>query len=205
MAYNKVTSYGDSKNILESEIGLVTKTVQAEQSQASTIDSRKVITAGTLYDDSTDEYTAVSNPTADSYTAVTPVSGDNPSTKGWYERSGSEGSYVYTASTDTTVSDQKKYYAKVAGDNPKAEGWYEKSGSVYSASTDTSVDGTKTYYEKTHVATGMYGIVLHDYDMTDYDEKPIAIVVQGRVKADKVPSATVSAKSDLAAKGIYLV
>lgn len=109
MAYNKVTQYGDSENILESEIGLVTKTVQAAQSMASAVDGRKVIKAGALFDDT-------------------------------------------------------------------AEG-----------------------------GTGMYGVVLHDYDMTDYDEKPIAIVVQGRLKADKVSSEAASAKSDLAARGLYLV
>ena len=165
MAYNKVTHYGDSENILESEIGLVTKTGLAKQSAASTIDGRKVIKAGSLFDDSTDEYTAVENPTADSYEAVTPVGTENPTT----------------------------------------EGWYEKSGSTYSATTDTSVDGTKTYYEKSYTASNLYGVVLHDYDMTDYDEKPIAVVVAGRLKSDKVASAVVSAKATLAAQGLYLV
>jgi hypothetical protein len=154
MAYNKVTQYGDSENILESEIGLVTKTVQAEQSMASTVDNRKVIKAGALFND-----------TADTYEAVTPESGDNP----------------------------------------KEKGWYTKSGSTYTLTTDTTVQSGTTYYEKTRTATGMYGVVLHDYDMTDYDEKPIAIVVQGRLKADKVSSAAVSAKSTLAAQGVYLV
>ena len=47
------------------------------------------------------------------YTAVTPASGDNPKAKGWYERTGTgttEDPYVYTKTTDTTVSDQKTYY-----------------------------------------------------------------------------------------------
>lgn len=48
----------------------------------------------------------------DSYDAVTPVTGDNPKEKGWYERSGSAGSYVYTITTDTTVDSEKTYYAK---------------------------------------------------------------------------------------------
>lgn len=47
-----------------------------------------------------------------SYDAVTPVGTENPSEEGWYERSGSAGSYVYTLSTDTTVDSQKTYYAK---------------------------------------------------------------------------------------------
>lgn len=50
--------------------------------------------------------------TGATYDAVTPESGDNPSEKGWYERSGSAGSYVYTLSTDTTVDSEKTYYAK---------------------------------------------------------------------------------------------
>ena len=48
-----------------------------------------------------------------SYNAVTPVGTENPVSEGWYERSGSEGSYVYTATTDTTVDSEKTYYAKV--------------------------------------------------------------------------------------------
>lgn len=50
--------------------------------------------------------------TGTSYDAVTPVTGDNPAEKGWYERSGSAGSYVYTLTTDTTVAEGKTYYAK---------------------------------------------------------------------------------------------
>ena len=46
------------------------------------------------------------------YTAVTPAGTENPSTEGWYERSGSAGSYVYTLSTDTTVDTLKTYYEK---------------------------------------------------------------------------------------------
>ena len=45
------------------------------------------------------------------YEAVTPVEGDNPKTSGWYERSGEEGSYIYTLTTDETVDSEKTYYA----------------------------------------------------------------------------------------------
>ena len=48
-----------------------------------------------------------------SYTSVTPESGDNPAAEGWYERSGSAGSYVYTLTEDTTVSAGKTYYEQV--------------------------------------------------------------------------------------------
>ena len=57
MAYNKVTTYGDSENIVESEKGLITKTRQANASMATADVDRKVIKAGTLYtnpDDATD-------------------------------------------------------------------------------------------------------------------------------------------------------
>lgn len=48
--------------------------------------------------------------TSESYDAVTPAGTENPSEEGWYERSGSAGSYVYTLTTDTTVDDTKTYY-----------------------------------------------------------------------------------------------
>lgn len=47
------------------------------------------------------------------YSAVTPETGDNPSEKGWYERSGSAGAYVYTLTTDTTVQDGTTYYEQI--------------------------------------------------------------------------------------------
>ena len=47
------------------------------------------------------------------YQSVTPVTGDNPKEKGWYERSGSAGSYVYTLTDDTTVQDGVTYYEAV--------------------------------------------------------------------------------------------
>ena len=64
-----------------------------------------VVTKGEVYEDRL----AV---TGASYDAVTPVTGDNPAEKGWYERSGSAGAYVYTLTDDTTVADGVTYYAK---------------------------------------------------------------------------------------------
>lgn len=64
-----------------------------------------VVTKGEVYED----MLAV---TGVAYDAVTAVGTENPSEKGWYERSGSAGAYVYTLTTDTTVGDQKTYYAK---------------------------------------------------------------------------------------------
>lgn len=66
-----------------------------------------VVTKGVVYEDRL----AI---TGVDYSAVTPVSTENPSTEGWYERSGSAGSYVYTLSTDTTVNSEKTYYEQVA-------------------------------------------------------------------------------------------
>lgn len=47
-----------------------------------------------------------------SYIAITPAGTENPSNSGWYERSGTSGSYVYTNSTDIEVDDQKTYYIR---------------------------------------------------------------------------------------------
>lgn len=65
-----------------------------------------VVTKGEVYEDRLPV-------TSVSYDAVTPESGDNPSEEGWYERSGSAGSYVYTLTTDTTVDSEKTYYEQV--------------------------------------------------------------------------------------------
>ena len=46
------------------------------------------------------------------YTAVTPEGTENPSEEGWYERTGAEGSYIYTLTTDTTVDNEKTYYER---------------------------------------------------------------------------------------------
>lgn len=64
-----------------------------------------VVTKGVVYEDRL----AITDV---SYSSVTPQTGDNPSEKGWFERSGSAGAYVYTPTTDTTVQDGKTYYAK---------------------------------------------------------------------------------------------
>ena len=64
-----------------------------------------VVTKGDVYEDRL----AI---TGESYDAVTPETGDNPAEKGWYERSGNAGAYVYTLTTDTTVTEGTTYYAK---------------------------------------------------------------------------------------------
>ena len=66
-----------------------------------------VVLQGTVYEDRL----AI---TGASYDAVTPETGDNPAEKGWYERSGSAGAYVYTLTDDTTVAAGTTYYAKSA-------------------------------------------------------------------------------------------
>lgn len=64
-----------------------------------------VVTKGIVYEDRL----AI---TGESYSSVTPASGDNPAEKGWYERSGSSPNYVYTLTDDTTVTQGTTYYAK---------------------------------------------------------------------------------------------
>lgn len=49
------------------------------------------------------------------------------------------------------------------------------------------------------------GVVFEDYDMTDYDEFPISVVFQGRLREDAVSAEAKAKKSDFAAKGLYLV
>ncbi len=46
------------------------------------------------------------------YTAITTPGQANPSLEGWYERSGVEGAYTYTLSTDTEADAEKTYYAR---------------------------------------------------------------------------------------------
>lgn len=54
-----------------------------------------------------------------SYSSASPSGSENPATEGWYERSGSEGAYVYTLTTDNSVQGEKTYYIKneVGGTN----------------------------------------------------------------------------------------
>ena len=47
-----------------------------------------------------------------SYNPASPSGSENPATEGWYERSGSVGSYVYTLTTDNSVQSSKTYYIK---------------------------------------------------------------------------------------------
>ena len=73
----------------------------------------------------------------------------------------------------------------------------------------TTVDGRKvikagSLYTNPN-ESGEYGVVFEDVDITDYAEKPIAVIFQGRVKADKVASEVTAKKTDFAANGLYLV
>lgn len=150
MAFNKAEQYGESENILESAVGLVTKTKQATKSMAG---SDGVIKAGALFEESEDAYTAV------------------------------------TATT---------------GKNPKTEGWYELTGGKYAKTSDTEPAEGKTYYTKSTSDT-FIGVVFEDYDMSDYAEFPIAVAVQGRLKADKVSASALAKKEAFAKQGLYLV
>ena len=120
-----------------------------------------VVTRGAVYEDRL----AI---TGESYDAAADItSADNPTTKGWYEKTGDDS---YTASSDTVAQRGKDYYTQggsspsytytkvttvVYGDNPAALGLYERSGSspnyVYTLSTDTQAAGSKTYYARSDV------------------------------------------------------
>ena len=49
MAFMKVKQYESTPNILESEVGLVLKTYTAEQTNAATVNDKKIIKAGSVY------------------------------------------------------------------------------------------------------------------------------------------------------------
>lgn len=49
MAFMKTEQYESTPNILESEVGLVLKTYTAEQANAETVGTKKIIKAGSVY------------------------------------------------------------------------------------------------------------------------------------------------------------
>ena len=49
MAFMKTKQYESTSNILESEVGLVLKTYTAEQTNAETVGTKKIIKAGSVY------------------------------------------------------------------------------------------------------------------------------------------------------------
>lgn len=91
--------------------------------------------------------------TAPSYNEVSEPSG-NPHEQSYYERSGEEGSYVYTLTADETVDGEKTYYTKTPGDNPSTfddgNPLYELNASnQYVATSDIEAVASKTYYKQT--------------------------------------------------------
>lgn len=90
------------------------------------------------YGQATYTYTAVTGDNL--YETVAEPTG-NPSTSGYYEKSGS----TYTASEDTSVNSEKTYYV---AKNPKASGWYTESGGVYTLTNDTAQQVGETYYTR---------------------------------------------------------
>lgn len=49
MAYNKIITYESGKNFIESEVGLVQKTMMGEQTNATQVENRKLILGGTVF------------------------------------------------------------------------------------------------------------------------------------------------------------
>lgn len=113
------------------------KTRQIAQTDATTVNGRKYVKAGTVYpaNDATAvgivyedvDVTTGDMPgsvvlkgvvyedrlpeAVDTYSSATVPSGGNPKELGLYERSGSSPNYVYTLTTDTTASQGKTYYS----------------------------------------------------------------------------------------------
>lgn len=107
--------------------------------------------------DGTVSYSAATSLIATTYSEVADPGTVNPSEQVpfWYERSGEEGSYVYTHTSDSEVAAGKTYYTKNEGDNPSTKdgGLYERSGEegnyTYTKTSDTEVVSGKTYYKQT--------------------------------------------------------
>lgn len=145
MAFNKADQYGESLNILDSEVGLVTKTHQATKAMAG---KDGVLKAGTLFSEA-----------------------------------------VYAEKAPTA--------------NPKTEGLYELVDGEYVKSEDTTKKEGKIYYERK--ADEAVGVVLLDYGMEGREKCPVSVVVQGRLKADKVSKEAAAKAEDFAKQGLYIV
>lgn len=98
---------------------------------------------------------------------------------------------------------EEHYASKAETTNPKAENLYELVDGEFVKTSDESKQGSKTYYEKQEGAP--VGVVLYDYDMTDYDAYPVAVAVAGRLKADKVSAEAKAAASYFTEHGLYIV
>lgn len=55
MAFMKTEQYESTPNILESEVGLVLKTYTADQANAKTVGTKKIIKAGSVYPTNTED------------------------------------------------------------------------------------------------------------------------------------------------------
>lgn len=102
--------------------------------------------------------------------------------------------------TEDTYTEQ----SETSGQNPQSNGWYELVDGEYVLTDDSSPQPDVTYYAKGS-ATDYVGVVFEDYDMEDYAEFPVAVVVQGRLKADKVSAEALAQKDTFAKQGLYLV
>ena len=105
------------------------------------------------------------------------------------------------------VAEKRDAYTKVtetSGKNPQTEGWYKVQDGEYVKATESTPDGGTTYYTKGSVDAPV-GVVFEDYDMEDYGERPISVVVQGRLKAGKVSTEALAQKEAFAKQGLYIV
>lgn len=130
---------------------IVTTTGVPTLSFVSSIPAADSPTGVAINIDGTNTQGAKFTPVASTYTAVTPVGTENPSTEGWYEEGASTGNYIL--STDTSVDGTKTYYTRTPGagyyafeytaNYVKATGTYDSSVTYYTDATGgTQVDPT---------------------------------------------------------------
>lgn len=100
---------------------------------------------------------------------------------------------------------KEKHYEDSIGILWSETGLITKSATGAQANAVDGDDGRKTLEAGTlFESDDLLGIVFQDYDMTDDEEYPIAVVVAGHVRADRV-SDEAKAKNDAFAKqGLFL-
>lgn len=66
-------------------------------------------------------------------------------------------------------------------------------------------DGHKTLEAGTLFATDdLLGVVFEDYDMTEDEEYPIAVVVAGHIRADRITDEAKAKAADFAKQGLFV-
>lgn len=138
------------------------------------------------------------------YAAVTPVGSENPSNEGWYELDSVTGKYVL--STDTTVDNQKTYYAKtvtvkfdVLGGFIDVNDIYEQISKLQNDLADefnkttggTQGDGSYAIGDIVVYENGLYKFKAAHTANTDWDATEVdAITIESLISAAEPDSLT---------------